>query len=171
MIIFFMSIIFFFSTLSTRLVHPPAAGIILLIQTSLISLSTFLISSSFWFSYILFLVFLGVMLVLFICVASLASNESFKASFFYAGHITLVSLFLSSIFLFSDTLFSFQPVPMYHSFQFAKSASDYSSDLTLLIYNFPVMKVTIVVILYYLFKLIVVVEVTSVFLGALRLSK
>nr|YP_009990247.1 NADH dehydrogenase subunit 6 [Panulirus penicillatus]QNN01862.1 NADH dehydrogenase subunit 6 [Panulirus penicillatus] len=171
MIIFFMPIIFFLSILFTRLVHPLAAGIILLIQTSLISLSTGLVSSSFWFSYILFLVFLGGMLVLFIYVASLASNESFKTSFFYAGLIALVSSFMSMILFFSDTLFSFQPVSMQHSFQFTKNALDYSSDLTLLIYNFPVMKMTIVVILYLLFTLIVVVEVTSVFLGALRLSK
>nr|YP_004857858.1 NADH dehydrogenase subunit 6 [Panulirus homarus]AEO50356.1 NADH dehydrogenase subunit 6 [Panulirus homarus] len=171
MIIFFMPIIFFLSILFTRLVHPLAAGIILLIQTSLISLSTGLVSSSFWFSYILFLVFLGGMLVLFIYVASLASNESFKTSFFYAGFISGVSLLPSTIFFFSDTLFSFQPVSMQHSSQFTKNTWNYSSDLTLLIYNFPVMKMTIVVILYLLFTLIVVVEVTSVFLGALRLSK
>lgn len=38
-------------------------------------------ASSFWFSYVLFLVFLGGILVLFLYVTSLASNEIFSISF------------------------------------------------------------------------------------------
>lgn len=60
--------------------HPLAIGLALLMQTLFIALSTGLVAPSFWFSYILFLVFLGGMLVLFIYVASLASNEIFRFS-------------------------------------------------------------------------------------------
>merc|ERR1739838_23170 len=64
----------------TRLVHPLAIGLALLFQTILICCTTGLSNLSFWFSYILFLIFLGGILVLFIYVTSLASNEMFKPS-------------------------------------------------------------------------------------------
>jgi NADH-ubiquinone oxidoreductase chain 6 len=55
-------------------------GLVLLIQTLIVALLTGVLASSFWFSYILFLVFLGGMLVLFIYVTRLASNEMFSIS-------------------------------------------------------------------------------------------
>ena len=74
----------------------------LLIQTLLICLITGLIAKRFWFSYILFLIFLGGILVLFIYVTSLASNEIFTLSI----KLTLISfIFLiirSIIFYFID---------------------------------------------------------------------
>nr|YP_010175364.1 NADH dehydrogenase subunit 6 [Cincticostella fusca]QSL98504.1 NADH dehydrogenase subunit 6 [Cincticostella fusca] len=60
--------------------HPLAMGLILLVQTCLVALLTGSLSPTFWFSYILFLVFLGGMLVLFIYMTSLASNEMFSLS-------------------------------------------------------------------------------------------
>nr|YP_009170139.1 NADH dehydrogenase subunit 6 [Panulirus cygnus]ALE28930.1 NADH dehydrogenase subunit 6 [Panulirus cygnus] len=121
--------------------------------------------------YILFLIFLGGMLVLFIYVASLASNESFKLSLFLTAMILLGSFSLSALFMFLDPLFSIQPVSVQHSFFSAKDIPDLSSISTHFIYNFPTMGLTLVVILYLLFTLIVVVEMTSVFSGPLRLSK
>nr|YP_009990233.1 NADH dehydrogenase subunit 6 [Panulirus longipes]QNN01848.1 NADH dehydrogenase subunit 6 [Panulirus longipes] len=171
MTIFFVPFILSFSIVFTRLTHPLSAGIMLLIQTTLISISSGMISPSFWFSYILFLIFLGGMLVLFIYVASLASNESFKLSLFLTGMILLGSFFLSTLFMFLDPLFSIQPVSVQHSFFSAKDIPDLSSVSTHFIYNFPTMGLTLVVILYLLFTLIVVVEMTSVFSGPLRLSK
>nr|YP_009918090.1 NADH dehydrogenase subunit 6 [Serratella sp. Yunnan-2018]QLP88992.1 NADH dehydrogenase subunit 6 [Serratella sp. Yunnan-2018] len=70
----FMSCVFVFMN------HPLAMGLVLLIQTCLIALMTGSLSNLFWFSYILFLVFLGGMLVLFIYMTSLASNEMFTIS-------------------------------------------------------------------------------------------
>nr|YP_009470521.1 NADH dehydrogenase subunit 6 [Centruroides vittatus]AVF96949.1 NADH dehydrogenase subunit 6 [Centruroides vittatus] len=64
-----LSVFFFFST------HPLVMGLILLLSTVFISFHVFLIYGFGWFSYVIFLVFLGGMLVLFIYVASLASNE------------------------------------------------------------------------------------------------
>merc|ERR1712221_33590 len=79
-LLFFYPLITALSLFFTRLSHPLAIGLALLSQTILICLITGLSSSSFWFSYILFLIFLGGMLVLFIYVTSLASNEIFKPS-------------------------------------------------------------------------------------------
>lgn len=169
--LFFVPFILSLSIIFTRLTHPLSAGIMLLIQTTLISISSGMVSPSFWFSYILFLIFLGGILVLFIYVASLASNESFKLSIFLTIAIVAGSLTMSLILLFLDPLFSIQPVSVQHTFISSKDIPDLSSIYTHFIYNFPTMSLTLVVILYLLFTLIVVVEMTSVFSGPLRLSK
>ena len=69
-----------FRIIFIQIIHPLAIGLISLIQSLLICLITGLISKRFWFSYILFLIFLGGILVLFIYVTSLASNEIFTIS-------------------------------------------------------------------------------------------
>lgn len=61
--------------------HPLAIGLILLVQTCLVALLTGSLGPTFWFSYILFLVFLGGILVLFIYITRLASNEIFTISY------------------------------------------------------------------------------------------
>nr|YP_009526863.1 NADH dehydrogenase subunit 6 [Panulirus argus]AYA51673.1 NADH dehydrogenase subunit 6 [Panulirus argus] len=171
MTMFLVPFILSLSIVFTRLTHPLSAGIMLLIQTTLISISSGMISSSFWFSYILFLIFLGGMLVLFIYVASLASNESFELSITLALLVIMSSTIISTAVLLLDPLLSIQSVSMEHSFLSAKNVPDMFSISTHFIYNFPTMSLTMIVILYLLFTLIVVVEMTSVFSGPLRLSK
>nr|QSZ78273.1 NADH dehydrogenase subunit 6 [Leptocimbex clavicornis] len=57
---------------------PLSMGMMLLIQTILISMNSGILNHSFWFSYILFMIMLGGMLVLFIYITSLTSNLKFK---------------------------------------------------------------------------------------------
>nr|ALO76420.1 NADH deshydrogenase subunit 6 [Temnoscheila virescens] len=58
--------------------HPLSMGAILLIQTILVALIVGTLSVNFWFSYILTLIMIGGMLILFIYMTSIASNEKFK---------------------------------------------------------------------------------------------
>nr|YP_010464311.1 NADH dehydrogenase subunit 6 [Strongylium nakanei]UUL71688.1 NADH dehydrogenase subunit 6 [Strongylium nakanei] len=60
--------------------HPLSMGMMLLIQTTLISLLTSSMNQNSWFSYILFLIMIGGMLILFMYMTSVASNEKFKPS-------------------------------------------------------------------------------------------
>lgn len=55
-------------------------GIILIIQTLLFAILRGLLLSSYWYSYILILVFLGGLLILFVYVSSIASNEKLNFS-------------------------------------------------------------------------------------------
>nr|QAX91243.1 NADH dehydrogenase subunit 6 [Schedorhinotermes sarawakensis] len=65
------------SMLFTQTKHPMAMGLILLIQTILMCLISGTMFKSFWFSYILFMIMIGGMLVLFMYMTSIASNEMF----------------------------------------------------------------------------------------------
>jgi NADH-ubiquinone oxidoreductase chain 6 len=58
--------------------HPVSMSIILLFYTRVVGLITGLMGGSYWFSYILVLVFLGGVLVLFLYMTSLAANEKFE---------------------------------------------------------------------------------------------
>nr|YP_002970977.1 NADH dehydrogenase subunit 6 [Nerthra indica]ACJ69466.1 NADH dehydrogenase subunit 6 [Nerthra indica] len=60
--------------------HPMSMGFILIMQTLMASIITGMMINSFWFSYMLFIIMLGGMLVLFIYMSSIASNEKFHMS-------------------------------------------------------------------------------------------
>nr|AFI23458.1 NADH dehydrogenase subunit 6 [Ceratocombus sp. HL-2012] len=68
------------SMLFPFLKHPISMGMLLLMQTLYISMVSGMMINSFWFSYLFFLMILGGLLVLFIYMASVASNEMIKFS-------------------------------------------------------------------------------------------
>nr|YP_010952836.1 NADH dehydrogenase subunit 6 [Tetraloides nigrifrons]WMQ53256.1 NADH dehydrogenase subunit 6 [Tetraloides nigrifrons] len=160
--------IFMFSFLFTRLTHPLSLGLSLLIQTILISVTTGLYTCSFWFSYILFMIFLGGMLVLFIYVASLASNEFFNFSlmtFFFFSFLLLVLVLFTS---FLDPVLTSSKSSIFLS---AVNMNLMSTPITISwIYSQPLMNFTLFIILYLLLTLLVVVKITNLFSGPLRLS-
>ncbi len=152
----------------SQLKHPLAIGFILLIQTVLISFITGIMAQRFWFSYILFLVFLGGILVLFIYVTSLASNEIFNFSF----KLIIITLVCISVFLILRLLvdrieFTFINNQELNNNIFKLVAHDNTKSIYKL-YNFPTNWITCFIISYLLFTLIVVVKITNFFYGPLR---
>nr|QUL61646.1 NADH dehydrogenase subunit 6 [Coenobita rugosus] len=170
MVMYSLPLIVLFSFIFMRLVHPLSTGLVLLMQTVLISIVTGLFAKSYWFSYILFLIFLGGMLVLFIYVASLASNEQFKVSseFFF---IFFLALAVSFILIFVDPILMVNKIGyvtstfMSQYFDVSNSAMSVSA-----IYNKPSAMFTMFIISYLLLTLFVVVKVMSSSSGPLRLT-
>nr|YP_220585.1 NADH dehydrogenase subunit 6 [Harpiosquilla harpax]AAT85815.1 NADH dehydrogenase subunit 6 [Harpiosquilla harpax] len=157
-----------FSLIFINLMHPLAMGMMLLLQTLIICAITALMNFYVWFSYILFLIFLGGMLVLFIYVTSLASNEMFQFSFKMIAFFT-VTMGLSILLLITD--------PLLLNFKMASSdmsclmGNTYNSQMVLIsnVYSTNTMMTTLFMILYLLLTLIVVVKITYTFLGPLRM--
>nr|YP_010691261.1 NADH dehydrogenase subunit 6 [Drosophila willistoni]YP_010691287.1 NADH dehydrogenase subunit 6 [Drosophila insularis]QXG19599.1 NADH dehydrogenase subunit 6 [Drosophila willistoni]WBU93807.1 NADH dehydrogenase subunit 6 [Drosophila willistoni]WBU93872.1 NADH dehydrogenase subunit 6 [Drosophila willistoni]WBU93911.1 NADH dehydrogenase subunit 6 [Drosophila insularis]DAA06231.1 TPA_exp: NADH dehydrogenase subunit 6 [Drosophila willistoni] len=169
--LFLYSLILTTSIIFINMIHPLAMGLTLLIQTVLICLIAGLMTKSFWYSYILFLIFLGGMLVLFIYVTSLASNEMFNLSI----KLTLFSFFLMFIFtvisFFIDKTsisFFFMNNEMESIFNLNSYFLENSLSLNKL-YNFPTNFITILLMNYLLITLIVVVKITKLFKGPLRM--
>nr|BDL61489.1 NADH dehydrogenase subunit 6 [Arcotheres sp. GK-2022] len=159
-------LLLFLTLLFTQLSHPLAMGLILLIQTTLISLSIGFSTFSFWVSYILFLIFLGGMLILFIYIASLASNEYFSFSIFNLILSSSIVTMLMFVLNFTDQMFFSTPTLISSSLNFSMS-----TPLSInWIYNTPLMNFTIFIILYLLLTLIVVVKIINLFKGPLRLT-
>nr|QIT03242.1 NADH dehydrogenase subunit 6 [Sarcophaga pterygota] len=163
------TLLLIFNFIFFNMKHPLAMGLTLLIQTTLICLTSGLITKTFWFSYILFLVFLGGMLVLFIYVTSLASNEMFSLSIKLM--ITTITMFLLSI---SILLIMDKNILMQYANTEMKSIIDMNSyimenSMSLIkLYNYPTNLLTIMLMNYLLITLIAVVKITKLFKGPLR---
>ena len=161
---------FIISILFTTILHPLAIGLRLLVQTILICCSTGLINVSFWFSYILFLIFLGGILVLFIYITSLASNEIFSPSISIITFILIRMPIILLLIIITDNTILTQL--NYFKIPIVFKELPYISDLSLvsIIYNSTNLNLTIFIVFYLFLTLIVVVKITNIFFGPLRLS-
>nr|AVM84933.1 NADH dehydrogenase subunit 6 [Anopheles gambiae]AVM85466.1 NADH dehydrogenase subunit 6 [Anopheles gambiae]AVM85609.1 NADH dehydrogenase subunit 6 [Anopheles gambiae]AVM85622.1 NADH dehydrogenase subunit 6 [Anopheles gambiae] len=150
--------------------HPLSMGLMLLIQTFLTCLITGIYVKSFWFSYVLFLIFLGGMLILFIYVTSLSSNEMFTMSF----KLTMFSLILFSlsmvIFFILDKTLIEQFIINMEMEKFSMTNNLINENILSLnkMYNFPTNLITLLLINYLFLTLLVTVKITKKFYGPLR---
>nr|UJG45277.1 NADH dehydrogenase subunit 6 [Azelia zetterstedtii] len=164
-----MTFLFIFNYIFINMKHPLAMGLTLLIQTTLMCMITGLMTKTFWFSYILFLVFLGGMLVLFIYVTSLASNEMF--SFSIKLLIISFAIFILSLFIlfFMDKNLLLQYSNFENTSIFNMNTFFMENSLSLnKLYNYPTNLLTILLMNYLLITLIAVVKITNLYKGPLR---
>nr|YP_009050437.1 NADH dehydrogenase subunit 6 [Potanthus flavus]AIC37432.1 NADH dehydrogenase subunit 6 [Potanthus flavus] len=162
-----ISLIMFF------LQHPLSMGLMILTQTLLICLISGMIIHTYWFSYILFLTFLGGLLVLFIYVSSIASNEMFymipKYKLFLFMIIFIMIIF--NLFFFSNlnwmNLFtnSYEMNNFFNYFLF--NSNENNINLSKL-YNNQNYLLMFMLIIYLFITLIAVVKITNIFYGPLR---
>nr|ATN41185.1 NADH dehydrogenase subunit 6 [Diptera sp. 79 LC-2017] len=159
------------SFLFIQMNHPLAMGLTLLFQTMFITIITGIIHKSFWFSYILFLIFLGGMLVLFIYVTSLASNEMFSLSIksmMFKMLIITISLILIYLFMdnmmFSMNMLNEEMNPINKNLLYMENSLSLNK-----LYNFPTNYITILLMNYLLVTLIAIVKITKLFYGPLRM--
>nr|QZP41143.1 NADH dehydrogenase subunit 6 [Geoscapheus dilatatus]QZP41156.1 NADH dehydrogenase subunit 6 [Geoscapheus dilatatus] len=158
----FMTMSSLLSILFTQMNHPLAMGLILLIQTIMISMITGLSTQSFWFSYVLFLIFIGGMLILFIYITSLASNEMFIMS---TKLLYLMMMIMPSLVFLMKM--NFLNLTNQESLMFLMINN--STPLPLLkLYSYPTGTLTIMMAIYLLITLIAVVKIINIFSGPLR---
>nr|WHM51560.1 NADH dehydrogenase subunit 6 [Neotermes castaneus] len=152
------------SVMFTQMSHPLAMWMLLLIQTTMMCLISGLMHQSFWFQYILFMVFVGGMLVLFIYVASLASNEMFSLS--TKMMITATAMMLMTLTIKDKTTVNSKETTLFNTM-----TENEITTMTSKLYNQPNGTLTILMALYLLMALIVVVKITNISKGPLRQSK
>nr|YP_009183762.1 NADH dehydrogenase subunit 6 [Heliothis subflexa]ALN38372.1 NADH dehydrogenase subunit 6 [Heliothis subflexa] len=154
--------------------NPLSMGLMILIQTLLTCLLSGMLIKTYWFSYILFLTFLGGLLVLFIYVSSIASNEMFKPMF----NLKKISLFMLMLFMMTQFIYNNNIYWMNLSFN-----SDMSNFLELTmftnnenkinlskLYNNQTFLIMMMLVIYLFITLIAVVKITNIFYGPLRSS-
>nr|APX40678.1 NADH dehydrogenase subunit 6 [Cryptocephalus aureolus] len=154
------------ATLCCFMNHPLTLGFVLLSQTMMIALMTGLMSLNFWSSYIIFLVMIGGMLILFIYMTSIASNEKFKFSLNTLLYTTIAVLmgFFTSLFI--DKFLISQKFKMIETFSIQENI-DPQFFLNKFI-NFPHNMMYLMMVIYLLITLIAVVKITSKTKGTLR---
>nr|AML26771.1 NADH dehydrogenase subunit 6 [Scarabaeidae sp. BMNH 1274752] len=162
LILFMMMLSLTLSSLFIFLKHPMSLGTMLLMQTILLSLLMGFFNMNYWYSYILFLIMIGGMLILFIYMTSIASNELFYPSIkLLTIPLTIFSIFsmllnLDYYYLWLNNLME----NMNNNKIFLFSINKY--------FNFPNNLISYMLIIYLLITLFSIVKVTNFKKGALR---
>nr|WEA76595.1 NADH dehydrogenase subunit 6 [Parnassius imperator] len=154
--------------------HPLSMGLMILLQTLLTCLLSGMLINTYWFSYILFLVFLGGLLVLFIYVSSIASNEMFSNNFFLKMILIFIfsmSILLSYMFMYNMNWLNFiKNYEMNNFFNlFIFFNNENKINLSKLYNNYSHLMMMMMII-YLFITLVAVVNITNIFFGPLRLS-
>nr|YP_007627041.1 NADH dehydrogenase subunit 6 [Lithidiopsis carinatus]AGC22332.1 NADH dehydrogenase subunit 6 [Lithidiopsis carinatus] len=152
-----------------KLNHPMSMMMMIIAQTFLICLITGTMMESFWLSYILFLTFLGGMLVLFIYITSIASNEMF--------YLKSSSIILSiTIFMILTIMFLTLNMSMFTDLN--KTSESVNMDMLInyqemsvslnKLYNNPTFIITMMLMIYLFLALLAVVKITNINQGPIR---
>nr|AJW76417.1 NADH dehydrogenase subunit 6 [Chorotypus fenestratus] len=145
--------------------HPLFMTLMIIMQTIVVATYSGLITESFWMSYILLLIFLGGMMILFIYVTSIAANEilSMKNTMKMNMLImvtTIMLIMVDKYFINLDMINS----EMMYSQQLEKEMASSMNKL----FNSPMNNLTILMMVYLFFMLVVIVKMTDIKQGPIR---
>nr|YP_010714151.1 NADH dehydrogenase subunit 6 [Plautia stali]WDD39714.1 NADH dehydrogenase subunit 6 [Plautia stali] len=153
-----MSLMINMALILMMLNHPLSMGLILILQTLITAMLIGYMMNSFLFSYIIIIIMLSGALVLFIYMASIASNEKFNLS--------IKNLLLSAIMLSVSLLWFF----LYNKMTFSNNMI-YIEELSLIkLFNTNTAKITLLMIIYLLLAMIAVSNIVKTNNGPLRMS-
>nr|YP_009112340.1 NADH dehydrogenase subunit 6 [Angaracris rhodopa]AIY61462.1 NADH dehydrogenase subunit 6 [Angaracris rhodopa] len=152
--------------------HPMLLMIMIIIQTLLIGMMMGSMMKSFWLSYILFLTFIGGMMVLFIYITSISSNEMFNIKSMSMIFITIMMLIAMIVIystekiMFTEMIKSSETMNMKYTMNF----QEMTMSLTKL-YNNPTLIITIMMMIYLFIALLAVVKINNINQGPIRKMK
>nr|CAB4322257.1 unnamed protein product [Chrysodeixis includens] len=168
----FSLMLIMFSIIMLFMNNPLSMGLMILIQTLLTCLLSGMMIKTYWFSYILFLTFLGGLLVLFIYVSSIASNELFNLSF----NFNLIFFMVTSMMML--ILFMYYNNMMWMNLSFNSDMNNFLNFMLFFnnenkinlskLYNNQTYMLMMMMIIYLFITLIAVVKITNIFYGPLR---
>nr|ATC73018.1 NADH dehydrogenase subunit 6 [Balclutha sp. EMHAU-2015-Zz052711] len=152
----FIKIMFLISSSICFMKTPMSLGVMLMIQTFICSIFMSKILSSSWVPMVMFLMLIGGLLILFMYMSSIASNEKFKLNFnfFYLIFIMLLPI---------DELFF--DVQINSNLVIFMSLDSYSMSK---IYNKGGFMITLFMFCYLLLTMIAVTKIVKVYSGPLR---
>nr|YP_010759057.1 NADH dehydrogenase subunit 6 [Ramburiella turcomana]WEX31967.1 NADH dehydrogenase subunit 6 [Ramburiella turcomana] len=152
-----------------KLNHPMSMMMFIILQTFLVGLMTGTMMESFWLSYILFLTFLGGMLVLFIYITSIASNEMFKPKSITMMFTLILSIIITVILITVDKTMFIDMIKNTETTNINNSINYQEMTLSLeKLYNKPTFIITMMMMIYLFLALVAVVKITNINQGPIR---
>uniref|UniRef100_UPI0030E1DE89 NADH dehydrogenase subunit 6 n=1 Tax=Mecidea indica TaxID=3127717 RepID=UPI0030E1DE89 len=152
-----MSLMITMSLILMTLYHPLSMGLILIAQTIIIAMMVGYSMMSFLFAYIIIIIMLSGALVLFIYMASMASNEKFNFS--------IKVLFMSMMTMMLSTMYMYLYKNKMIEYNFS-----YEEISLIKIFNSNTSMITLMMIIYLLITMIAVSNIASVKEGPLRVN-
>nr|YP_009630364.1 NADH dehydrogenase subunit 6 [Callispa bowringii]QBP33867.1 NADH dehydrogenase subunit 6 [Callispa bowringii] len=157
---FFMMISLWTSLMFLLSSHPVTMSILILIQALITSLITGFFFMNFWFSYIIFLVMIGGLLVLFMYMTNVASNEKFSMSKKMI-FISMMMIIMYISMLITDNYFIMSQL------NFTLNSNMYLMTISKF-FNYPMNFIMIMMMIYLLITMIMSVKITDLTKGPLR---
>nr|YP_008080954.1 NADH dehydrogenase subunit 6 [Psococerastis albimaculata]AFY16894.1 NADH dehydrogenase subunit 6 [Psococerastis albimaculata] len=163
----FLSLTMFLNMIFFILMTPLSLGLTLILQTLLLSLLLGTMTSSFWFLYLLVLIFIGGMLVLFIYVTSIFPNEKFS---FTQNNIfiLLISVSLLSTILYILNMNFIMTPNLNYLENILSMKSNTIMISTIKIFNTQANMILIFLVNYLFYCMMIVIKMTAFFKGPLR---
>nr|AML26388.1 NADH dehydrogenase subunit 6 [Staphylinidae sp. BMNH 1274634] len=152
------------SIISIFMKHPLTLGTTLLFQTISISLISGFYMFNFWFSYILFLIMIGGMLILFIYMTSVASNEKFK----FSNKITMFTMITTMMMFIMKQFIDSTYLNLTMSNLESINSSNLINNTLNKFINYPFNIILLFIIIYLFITLIAVVKISGLHSGPLR---
>nr|YP_010952655.1 NADH dehydrogenase subunit 6 [Empoascanara falcata]YP_010952902.1 NADH dehydrogenase subunit 6 [Empoascanara quarta]WMQ52345.1 NADH dehydrogenase subunit 6 [Empoascanara quarta]WMQ53075.1 NADH dehydrogenase subunit 6 [Empoascanara falcata] len=154
---FLMKSMVIISSSAILMKNPMSLGFMLMTQTMMLILMTNSIMSTSWFTMITFLMMIGGLLIIFMYMSSIASNEKFK--FKINATMLLILMFLVTDEMLIET----------SSTEIESIMLSSNNELSLnKLYNMKSMKMTIMMVIYLLITMISVSNMVKHYEGPLR---
>nr|YP_009192147.1 NADH dehydrogenase subunit 6 [Chaetopterus variopedatus]ALO81664.1 NADH dehydrogenase subunit 6 [Chaetopterus variopedatus] len=153
----FLTMVSVLSFILPLMIQPLSFGLTLMFLTFFYALITSFLSAP-WYAYMIFLIFIGGLLVMFAYIAALAPNSFFKTSKINSTIVGLLFIYLTTLFL----QFDFLSPSLYTQF------STFSAKSSVLMYAPPMMPTLFFLIYILLLTMISVAKVCSFSIGPLR---
>nr|AWX92102.1 NADH dehydrogenase subunit 6 [Ugyops sp. APL-2018] len=153
------------SAMLPTLNHPISMGAMLLIQSTMTAMLTMMLTKNSWFPMILFITFSGGIMIMFIYMASIASNEKFKFS--PKMMIMMMTIFLLTMLMYKDKVMLMENKWMEMSLSFKKNEES-KSIIKFLMTNKKVMSMMLMMII--LMMLISITSIINSFEGPLKMT-
>nr|QLY90133.1 NADH dehydrogenase subunit 6 [Trichostegia minor] len=157
----------FMSLLLINLHHPLMITIVMIIQTTLMALMLGSMTTSFWMSYMMFLTFIGGMLVLFIYISSLTSNKMNSLTW---NNLIMMIIFTILFFCFFSIYFLYENLEMT---EFISKYFYFNTENNLFLSNFynkNEMYLTMLLMMYLMLALIIVTKISNLSYGPMRIK-
>nr|ASU45984.1 NADH dehydrogenase subunit 6 [Schistocerca pallens] len=152
-----------------KLSHPMSMMLFIILQTFLVGLMTGTMMESYWLSYILFLTFLGGMLVLFIYITSIASNEMFQPKSITMIITLTMWVFIMLMLIILDTTMLMDFFKNTETMNIDNSINYQEMTMSLeKLYNSPTFIITMMMMIYLFLALLAVVKITNINQGPIR---
>nr|APX39241.1 NADH dehydrogenase subunit 6 [Hypocassida subferruginea] len=141
--------------------HPVSMMILILTQTIMVCCLCGMMSNLWWFSYMLFMVMIGGLLVLFMYMTNVASNEKFKTKkmmIFLTPAIVMIMMIMNK-----ETFLNHSQISNW------TNIIELSTKTILMkYYNYPSNMILFLMMIFLLVTMIMTVKVTDLSKGALR---
>ncbi|YP_009370132.1 NADH dehydrogenase subunit 6 (mitochondrion) [Macrosteles quadrilineatus] len=151
-----MKIMLMIPSMTLFMKTPMSMGVMLLMQTIMATMLTSKIMLSSWISMVMFLMLVGGLLILFMYMSSIASNEKFKMN--YKMFMLFIIMFVPTEELMSEIQINENEIYM--------SKNEMLTFMKM--YNKKTMMITIMVFIYMLLTMIIVTKIVKINKGPLR---